>query len=170
MTVEERFLTFIKANRGILYKIANSYSRNDADRNDLVQEMLAQLWSSFDRYDPQFKFSTWMYRVTLNVAISTYRKDANRRKRFTEYDDQTLNVASDHEPNELERQVSLLNLFLSELNELDRALMLLYLEEVPQKEIAAILGISESNVSTKIGRTKEKLRQRFSKLEQPNDG
>lgn len=162
----DRFLRLVEENRGILYKIANSYSRSEADRDDLVQESLVQLWLSFRRYNPEFKFSTWMYRIVLNVSISAARRRARRGDYFVAYDDRTPDVAVEPLDSETQARLQVLERFLASLNELDRALMVLYLEEVPQKEISAILGIGESNVSTKIGRIKARLKDHFSKLGQ----
>ena len=74
----QTFLAIIEANKGIVYKIANSYCRNEENRKDLIQEIILQLWLSFPKYDEQYKLTTWMYRIALNVSISFYRKE-NRR-------------------------------------------------------------------------------------------
>ena len=73
------FLSVIENNKGIIYKVANSYCKDDEDRKDLVQEIIFQLWQSFGKYDDQYKLSTWMYRIALNVAISFYRKGSRRK-------------------------------------------------------------------------------------------
>ncbi|MBP9744817.1 MAG: RNA polymerase sigma factor, partial [Saprospiraceae bacterium] len=75
----ELFVSVIEAHKGILFKITNSYCKNAEDRKDLLQEIIIQLWKSFDRYDSHFKFSTWIYRIALNVSITYFRK-ANRRR------------------------------------------------------------------------------------------
>ncbi|MND37875.1 RNA polymerase sigma factor [Solitalea canadensis] len=75
----ELFLSIIQANKGIIYKVANTYCKDMEDRKDLVQEISIQLWKSFDNYSSQYKYSTWMYRIALNVAISFYRKENRRR-------------------------------------------------------------------------------------------
>ncbi len=69
------FLSVVETHKGILYKVANAYCKDAFDRQDLIQEILVQLWKSFERYDSQYKHSTWIYRIALNVAISFYRKD-----------------------------------------------------------------------------------------------
>src|SRR6185503_6542022 len=91
---QERFLSLLDEHRKILYKVAHSYCRNPADRADLVQEIATQLWRSFGRYDDRQRFSTWMYRVALNVAISWVRTESRRRRHTAPSDDSILEVAA----------------------------------------------------------------------------
>jgi RNA polymerase sigma factor (sigma-70 family) len=156
------FLSVIQTNKGIIYKVANSYCNNQEDRKDLVQEIIVQLWKSFDNYTSQYKYSTWMYRISLNVAISFYRKENRRKQVSNPLSDGILIVDDRGATQEIEENIGYLQQFISELKELDKALMLLYLEEKSHKEIAEIIGISETNVATKIGRIKSKLKQKFS--------
>jgi RNA polymerase sigma factor (sigma-70 family) len=149
----------IQDNKGILYKISNSYCRNAGDREDLMQEMVYQLWRSGQRFDETQKFSTWMYRIALNVAISFYRR-ANRSG-ITVALDAEAQLADEGGSEVLEERIEVLTRFIRGLNELDKALMILYLEERPYREIAEILGISETNVATKLGRIKGRLKQEF---------
>ena len=158
----EEFANLIEENKGIIFKVANAYCKNSDDRQDLVQEIVIQLWQSFGRYDHQYKLSTWMYRIALNVSISFYRKEKRRRNSDLPIGKDLIEIAEEDSLNELETNINLLQQFIIELKELDKALILLYLEEKGQKEIAEILGLTESNVSTKVGRIKEKLKQRFS--------
>lgn len=157
------FQAIIERNKGILLKVARAYCPNDEDRQDLLQEMMIQIWQSIHKYDEQFKISTWLYRISLNVAISFYRKNTNRTKKFTILDEQLANTPND-DPTENERPLNLLEQFISDLKELDKALMLLYLDDKSHIEISEILGISVSNVGTKIGRVKEKLKTQFSQV------
>lgn len=149
----------IQDNKGILYKISSSYCRNAGDREDLMQEMVYQLWRSGEHFDDNQKFSTWMYRIALNVAISFYRK-ANRSGVTVELDAEA-NLTEDGANEVLEERIEVLQKFIRALNELDKALMILYLEERPYREIAEILGISETNVATKLNRIKGRLKQQF---------
>jgi RNA polymerase sigma-70 factor (ECF subfamily) len=153
----------IHDNKGILYKISNSYCRNAGDREDLMQEMVYQLWRSGQRFDETQKFSTWMYRIALNVAISFYRK-ANRSG-VTVALDAEAHFTDDGPDEVLEERIGVLQQFVRELNELDKALMILYLEERPYREIAEILGISETNVATKLSRIKGRLKQELKNSE-----
>jgi len=158
------FLVIVENNKGILFKVANSYCRNTEDRKDLVQEIILQLWKSFDNYNEKFKISTWIYRISLNVAISFYRKE-NSRKRISNPITTDIFDFSDKEiSDEKETNLGILHHIISELNDLNKALMLLYLEEKSYKEISEIIGITETNVATKIGRIKSILKKEFNQL------
>lgn len=159
------FLSIIETNKGIIYKIANLYCKDEEDRKDLAQEIILKLWKSFDRYNKQFKHSTWIYRISLNAAISFYRKEKLRRKNTAPFCESIFNIADFGENRQTEKSTSFLNQFIAELKELDKALLLLYLEEKSQKEIAEIIGITETNVATKIGRLKTILKNKFSQVE-----
>ncbi|RYU94428.1 RNA polymerase sigma factor [Emticicia agri] len=162
----EKFLDVLQAHKGIIYKVANAYCKDAEDRNDLVQEIMVQLWKSFDKYNEQFKYSTWIYQIALNVAISFYRNESRRQHIASPIHEGILNYADSGHADETEEHISILHRFIAELKELDKALMLLYLEEKSYKEIAEIIGISETNVATKIGRIKLILKQKFSNVNQ----
>ena len=156
----EAFSDLLQRHRGIVFKVANSYARLAEDRDDLAQEIAAQLWRAWPDYDPARSFSTWMYRIALNVAISHVREQSLRRRHdAVPLDEEAHDIADaggvDHER---EQHVRLLQAFIRRQAPLDRALLLLYLDDRPQREIAEILGIGESNVSTKIGRLKQRIR------------
>jgi RNA polymerase sigma factor (sigma-70 family) len=155
------FELIIERNKGIIYKVANSYCKDADDRKDLVQEIIIELWKSFKRYNHSSKLSTWMYRVALNVAISFYRRDSKRKRTSTELTESLIAITPENEPRETEDQINQLQQFIGELKDIDRALMILYLEDKSQKEIGEILGITETNVSTKIARIKENLKAKF---------
>ncbi|MDE3185802.1 MAG: sigma-70 family RNA polymerase sigma factor [Bacteroidota bacterium] len=153
-------MELINDNQKIIYKICNSYCSNKNDREDLAQEIIYQLLKSYRSYKQEYKFSTWMYRVALNVAISFYRK--KKTADTVTYEPVLPDFKDDvHSTAELENNLAILARFINELNELDKALMILYLESKSYKEIAEILGISETNVATKISRIKETLKQKF---------
>jgi RNA polymerase sigma-70 factor (ECF subfamily) len=120
------------------------------------------LWRAGHRFDPAQRFSTWMYRVALNVAISFYRK--NRKESLVASLSGEEESISDKPADQTEENINKLQQFIYELKELERALMILYLESKTYREIADILGISETNVATKISRVKEKLKQKFSQV------
>ena len=155
------FEGIIEQHKGILFKVARAYCQDEEDQQDLIQEMMIQIWQSIDKYNEQYKISTWLYRISLNVAISFYRKSSTRAKKYTELNEQMVETTLD-DKSENERQLKLLEQFISELKEIDKALMILYLEDKSHTEIAEILGISVSNVGTKIGRIKYQLKTRFS--------
>jgi RNA polymerase sigma-70 factor (ECF subfamily) len=158
------FLSVIQSNKGIIYKIANMYCKKAEDRQDLCQEIIIQLWKSFDNYDDNFKHSTWMYRISLNVAISFYRKENSRRKIASSLTDGIINFSDDDCSEDTETDLSILQQMITQLKDLDKALMLLYLEEKSHKEIAQIIGISETNVATKINRIKNNFKEKFIQL------
>ena len=158
---EGRFVALLDEHKRIVYKVSSSYARSDADRADLAQEIVAQLWRSFGRYDERFRFSTWMYRIALNVAISFSRGETRRLRTVVPAEDSILQVAAEEPgPGEDER-LPQLRAFIQQLGELDRALIILFLDGHRHAAIAEILGISESNVGTRIGRIKQRLRRDF---------
>lgn len=160
---QDAFGKLLQRHSGIVYKVVNSYARGADERAELAQEIAAQLWHAWPKYDPARSFSTWMYRIALNVAISHLRSmELRRRHDAVPLDDALHDVAdgSAADP-EQEQRLRLLQGFIARQPQLDRALLLLYLEERPQREIAEILGITESNVSTKIGRLKQRIRDEF---------
>lgn len=156
------FTQVIESHKGLIYKIAHSYVRNPDDRKDLIQEIVIQLWRSFDNYDSAYRYSTWIYKIAFNVSISFYRQERRRREVASPMTEHFFNFENEGTGGDKEAHVNLLYQFISELEELNKALMLLYLDERSHREMAEILGISETNVATKIGRIKEKLRKRFS--------
>ena len=158
------FLSVIEINKGIIYKVANLYCKDTEDRKDLVQEIVLKLWKSYDSYDEQFMHSTWIYRIALNAAISFYRKEKVRKKNTALFSDSLFNIGDIEDNKQIEQSTLILNQFISELKELDKALMLLYLEEKSHKEMAEIIGITETNVATKIGRIKTLLKHKFSRV------
>lgn len=156
----DSFEEVIGRHQGILLKVANIYCQNEEDKKDLVQEIMIQLWRAFDKYDQKYKYSTWIYRISLNVAISFYRKHAAKKNQTVALGDEEI-PSSIPDISETENHLLLLEKLVGELKELDKALMLLSLEGKKHKEIADILGISASNVSTKLSRIKEKLKENF---------
>jgi len=158
------FLNVIEANKGIIYKVANAYCRDNENRKDLIQEIILQLWIAFPKYNGQFMITTWMYRIALNVSISFYRKETTREKLNQPLSADILSLVTDDQPLEQDSELAVLYRFIRELKELDRALILLYLEERSQQQIAEIIGITSSNVSTRLSRIKEQLGQKFATL------
>ncbi|MEM9545202.1 MAG: RNA polymerase sigma factor [Bacteroidota bacterium] len=157
---EKIFLTILERHKGIIYKVANTYSSNTADRDDLIQEITLQIWQSLERFNSAYKWSTWMYRIALNTSISFYRKN-KRRKEKTVILDPIIEIPTEHEEYEGNENFVLLRRFIQELKEIDRALILLHLEGLSSQEIADIIATTQTNVTTKISRIKKKLRQKF---------
>jgi RNA polymerase sigma factor (sigma-70 family) len=156
------FITIIEANKRIIFKVCNAYCQHTTDREDLAQEIIYQLWKSWGSFDTTYKLSTWMYRIALNVAITFYRKEKKATGTVL-LGDHLIEIADENLDEGLEHNLNALQKFINQLKELDRALMILYLEEKSHKEIAEIIGISTTNVATKIGRIKEQLKQQFNK-------
>jgi RNA polymerase sigma factor (sigma-70 family) len=158
---QQHFEALLHEHRRVVFKVAGLYSRSPADREDLAQEICVQLWRSFARYDEkQAKFTTWLYRIALNVAISQARRqrwsEADRFEPLQLYHLET--VAGGQTMGETDERLTELYAFIGQLDPLNRALILLYLEDRNYAEMAEILGISETNVATKISRIKQKLR------------
>jgi RNA polymerase sigma-70 factor (ECF subfamily) len=155
---QRQFEALLQEHRGIVFKVASVYARGGEDRNDLAQEIAVQLWRSFAGYDPvRAKFSTWMYRVALNVAISHARRTV-RDERLEPLDAGHLELPGEADVSQPDERLAALYAFIGQLDALNRALILLYLEDRSYAEIAQVLGIGESNVATKINRIKHKLR------------
>ena len=152
-----QFGELLDRHRGIVFKVANTYARDPDDRAELAQEIAAQLWRAWPGFDASRSVSTWMYRIALNVAISFVR-DESRRRRHAVALDETLHDVADATDPEADHALRTLHRFVATLEPLNRALLVLYLDERSQREIAEILGITETNVSTKINRLKQRLR------------
>jgi RNA polymerase sigma factor (sigma-70 family) len=154
-----QFAALLYQHRRMVFKVATTYAR-PADREDLAQEIAVQLWRAFPGYDPARPFSTWLYRIALNVGISHLRSLAMRERCTVplEFEQHETADPQAHEPGDDEAP-RLLDQFITRLDALSRALLLLYLEERSYREIADILGISETNVSTKINRLKERVKR-----------
>lgn len=156
---QERFQKLINEHRKIIYKVCNIYCRNRDDRDDLAQEIVVQLWRSFERFDERYRFTTWMYRIALNVAISFYRRESTRIRPLLSMEKCLLIAVpeTEDEPEDIQR----LYQFIEGMDLLNKALILLYLDGNSYHEIADVLGISETNVGTKIGRLKKSIKQQF---------
>lgn len=154
MSGDAEFLKLINDNLGIAHKVCNIYFRHPADREDVFQEMMYQLWRSFDRFDGRSKFSTWMYSVCLNTAL-TYRKKSDRNK--------GENLSEDHNripaPAAVDQEgpASLLSDAIETLSSVNKAIVMLYLDDVSYEEIASITGLTKSNVSVRLVRIKKEL-------------
>jgi RNA polymerase sigma-70 factor (ECF subfamily) len=154
---EARFQSLVDEHRGILFKVCNAYCRDPEDRRDLAQDMVVQLWRSFDRFDGRCAFSTWMYRIALNVAISHRRSEQVRTHPLVDHG-HALDLPDLSDPGPDSGDLAFLHRFIDALPALDKALLLLYLDDRSHQEIAEVLGITPTHVSTKIGRLKQRLR------------
>jgi len=158
---KEAFITAIKNNEGIIYKIASLYVNETADRDDLVQEIIYQLWKSLDSFSQKSSLSTWMYRVAMNVAV--YHLKISKRKVVTVPMDGQIIDFHEADDSDFEEKMHSFRKHIENLSLLDKGIVLLYMENKSYEEIAGIVGISESNVGTKIARIKEKLKKQINK-------
>ena len=165
------FIARLEKHQRILFKVAYMYCRDRGDRQDLVQEMLIQVWRSYPQFDERVQFSTWMYRIAVNVAITHYRDEGRRIRDTVPLEEYGLDIAAadalfDHDSDNMRALRQMIN----GLDEMNRALILLFLEGFSSEEIAEVVGISASNVSTRINRLKIKLQAEFNETNTPKEG
>jgi RNA polymerase sigma factor (sigma-70 family) len=154
------FSELLRRHAGLIHKVARAYCRDTADREDVVQEIALQLWRSRERYDRSSREGTWIYRIALNVAISFQRRERRHREGRLAPEGALIALAAgaDAEPG---ADVECLLGCIEDLAALDKALVLLYLDGNDHASIAEVLGISVSNVGTKLHRIKDRLRAAF---------
>ena len=157
--LQARFEALLADHKGIVFKVAGMYRRDADERRDLAQEICAQLWRAFPGYDVGRRFSTWMYRVALNVAIAHHRRDRLRDRHFFSLDDRAMAAIPESTSREPDDRIRELYRVIDRLHDLDRALILLYFEGHTNRESAEVLGITETNVATKLSRLRQRLRQ-----------
>lgn len=156
--LQQRFATLLDQHAGIVWRVAYAWCRQSADRDDLVQEIHYQLWRAFDRYDPTRTFSTWMYRIALNVAISNdRRRKRTREERLLDFPEPVGSISPTAEGG----RISELFQIIDGLDPTNRALLLLWLDNQSYAAIAEVLGLSETNVATRLNRLKQKLKTPF---------
>lgn len=156
-TAEQEFLLLVNQNQGIIRKVCHLYGRNDADKEDLYQEIVIQLWKSFGSFRGEAKFSTWMYRIALNTAISNLRRQTRKVElSFPEFiPGEPFETGED---NSKEEKLHEMYIAISRLSEVEKAIVMLYLEEKSYDEMEEILGISSGTLRVKMNRIKDKLR------------
>lgn len=154
---QDIFADLIEQNQGIIHKVCRSYADTKEEHQDMFQEVVLQLWNSFDSFKEESKFSTWMYRVALNTAITLFRKK-KRTITTTEMEQAPPLRLQESMDADTKEQIDILYKAIKHLTEVERALVLLYLDEKPYKEIAETIGISEVNARVKMNRVKAKLK------------
>ena len=158
---KEDFIQIIKANEGIIYKIAHVYARDKEEQKDLYQEIVYQLWKSFPSFRGKSKISTWLYRVALNTSIAHLNQSKKSSHTLTS-DFKFWNI-EDENDTEFQDRMQLLHDHINQLNVVEKGLVLLYLEGKTYEEIAVITGFTTTNVGTRLGRIKQKLKTNIKK-------
>ncbi|MBD0333622.1 MAG: sigma-70 family RNA polymerase sigma factor [Chitinophagaceae bacterium] len=154
---EKQFEKYIRENELLIWKVCRIYAYSEADKQDLFQEIVIQLWKAYPKFKGQSKFSTWLYRIAINTAITGLRK----QKDFIDsYEPATLpQHTEDNTSFEEEEQLKLLYRAIELLNQVEKAIVMLYMEDKTYEEMEEILGISQGNLRVKMNRIKDKLRQ-----------
>lgn len=155
--MEKEFIHIITENQGIIHKVCSIYCDLEEDRRDLFQEILVQLWKSYPSFRSESKFSTWMYRVALNTAITSFKKDKRQPdKPGFSYDN--IQLVEEIYDTRTEDQIKMLNQAVSQLSGIEKSIILLFLEDKKYEEIAEITGITQNYVRVKMNRIKKKLK------------
>ena len=156
--MEQRFLQIIKKNQGIIHKVCSIYCDVEEDRSDLFQEIVAQLWKSFPGFRNESKVSTWMYRVALNTAITSFKKNKRRpdQGRLTY---ENFLIVEEKYDSQTDENIKQLHRAVSQLTGIEKSIVLLYLENKKYEEIAEITEITQNYVRVKMNRIKKKLKK-----------
>lgn len=156
---EQEFIQLLNKHQNIIHKVCSVYMTDYADKEDLFQEVTLQAWKAYPTFRGDAKFSTWLYRVALNTAITFFRKEKKQVPIFTT--EVLPDTAESHNP--VEEQVQAMYKAIGELSKIDKALIMLYLEDYSYIEIGEMLGISANNVAVKMNRLKVKLKEQTQK-------
>jgi RNA polymerase sigma-70 factor (ECF subfamily) len=155
--IEHKFIVEFEQNQNIIHKVCRIYTSNQDAHNDLFQEIAIQLWKAYPKFRGESKLSTWMYRIGLNTAITLYRK--SKRSIVTQdFDSVLYRIESTSYDDTEEEQLKLMYKAIQQLNDIDKALIFLYLEDVNYKEIAETMGITEVNARVRMNRIKTRLK------------
>ena len=152
---ENIFITLINQHKAIIHKISKMYMNGAEEQRDLFQEIVLQLWKAYPTFKGNSKFTTWMYRVSLNTALIYFKKESRKVDKTPL--DENIDVIDVNENEGKEEKLAYLYTAVQELNVIEKALIFLFLENQSHREIAENLGISEVNARVKLNRTKEKL-------------
>ncbi len=156
--LEHSFVTNLEQNQNIVHKVCRIYTSDPDSHNDLFQEITIQLWKAYPKFRGDAKFSTWMYRVALNTAITLYRR-SKRSIKTADIDTLNFKIKAEEYDDEVEQQLKLMYEAVKQLNDIEKALVFLYLEDKSYKDIAETMGISEVNARVKMNRVKTKLKK-----------
>ena len=158
---EKEFSQLIKDNQGLIIKVSRLYTNTLEDEQDLFQEIVLQLWRSYDTFKGDSKISTWMYRVALNTAITLFRKKTKSPQTDELMDFHYKDFVEDDD--EKQMQISLLYKVIKMLPQVERAIVMMYLDDLPYRDIAENLGITEVNARVKMNRLKKTLKELMQK-------
>jgi RNA polymerase sigma-70 factor, ECF subfamily len=155
---QEEFVRLVNQNQALLHKVCNLYGHSHHDKEDLFQEIVVQLWKAWPGFRGESRFSTWLYRIALNTAISGLRRKKNH---IASYEPEKLpaDIKDETEHKEQEERLSQLYQSIRKLSQIERAIVMLYLEDNTYEEMEDILGINQNNLRVKMNRIKEKLRK-----------
>ena len=157
---QDRFVAELERHKPILYKIASAYCARREDRGDLIQDIVIELWRAYERFDGRASFSTWMHRIAVNVAISFYRGESRRIRDALPIEDFGMDLAAaDRVLDAQGDDLHALHQLIARLDEINRALILLYLQGYSLEELAQMLGLTVTNVATRINRIKTSLQR-----------
>ncbi|WP_423130345.1 RNA polymerase sigma factor [Gaoshiqia sp. Z1-71] len=156
--MEKEFVKIITENQGIIHKVCSVYCDSEEDRRDLFQEIVTQLWKSYPSFRFESKFTTWMYRVALNTAITSFKKNKRQPDKHG-VEMESVQIATEEYDPEVEEQMRLLNQAISQLSGIEKSIVLLFLENKKYEEIAEITGITQNYVRVKMNRIKHKLKK-----------
>jgi len=154
---EHTFVKLLEEHQNIVHKICRMYTYDQDSHHDLFQEITIQLWKAYPKFRGDAKFSTWMYRVALNTAITLYRK-SKRKPQTQDIEQFSFKIKAEEYDDTTEQQLKIMYAAIKELNDIDKALVFLYLEGRNYSEISETLGISEVNARVKMNRVKKKLK------------
>ncbi|UNY98696.1 RNA polymerase sigma factor [Zhouia spongiae] len=155
--LEHSFVNLLEKHQNIVHKVCRIYTNDGASHSDLFQEITIQLWKAYPKFRGDAKFTTWMYRVALNTAITLYRK-SKRSIDTQDFEGVSYKIKYEHYDDTEEQQLKLMYKAIKQLNDIDKALVFLYLEDKNYAEISETLGISEINARVKMNRIKTKLK------------
>jgi|SRR6185437_3820559 len=161
--LEMEFLNAVNQNIAIIHKVCNIYFKNPADRQDVFQEILYQLWKSYKSFTGASKFSTWMYRVAFNTAIG-HVKSINKEAPKEEINEYHLQTVENNDTQERNENITLLYKAVHTLSDIDKAITLLYLEDKSYEEMAAITGLTKTNISVRLVRIRKQLKEKMNVL------
>lgn len=160
---KEEFLKLISEHQDLIRKVAAIYYRNKADQEDAFQEILVSLWQAYPTFRGESKFSTWLYRVALNTVISGFRKASNKvhkNQSDIHITDELLGPSKE----DLSEEIDCLYQAIEHLSDIEKAIIMLYMEEKTYDDIADIMGMTRTNVGVKINRIKKKLKKIYKRV------